>query len=65
MEDCDYEEERVAASGRLKSLERLEALYRLREEADRADRKAMKASIESLIAMERKALARDLDDEPA
>jgi hypothetical protein len=53
------------AQQRLSALERLEALYRLREQAKGANRAAMLKSIEDLIAMERRALARDLDGEPA
>ena len=54
-----------AAQERLGSLERLEALYKLRDQARSANRSAMLKSIEDLIAMERRTLARDLDDKPA
>lgn len=63
--DSDFEEQRAEASGRLKSLERLEALYRLREQAKQAGRSAMLKTIDDLIEMDRKALARDMDDEHA
>ena len=65
MEDSDFNETRAAALQRLKSLERLEALCKLREQAKESNREAMLKSIEGLIAMERKALARDMDDEHA
>ena len=61
--DSDFDPE--AAQQRLSALERLEALYRLREQATDANRVAMLKSIEDLIAMERRTLARDLDDKPA
>jgi hypothetical protein len=65
MEDSDFEEARAAAPSRLASLERIQALCRLREQAKAANRAAMLESIEDMIAAERKVLARDLDDKPA
>jgi hypothetical protein len=65
MEDSDFGDVCSAALARLKSLERLEALYRLRDQASQSNRAAMLKSIEDLIQMERRTLARDLGGEPA
>jgi hypothetical protein len=65
MADPDSDFDPGTAQQRLSSLERLEALYRLRDQAKQAGRAAMLKTIEDLIAMDRKALARDTDSERA
>jgi hypothetical protein len=59
MQDSDFSDERTVA------LQRLAALQRLREQALATGHMGMVESIDNLIGQERKALARDLDDEPA
>lgn len=59
MSDSDFFDERTRA------LARLAVLQRLREQAQAARRPEMLESIDKLIQQDRKALARDLDDEPA
>lgn len=65
MDDGYFNETRAAARERLRSLDRLEALCKLREQARESNRAAMLKSIENLIRVEQRALERDLDGEPA
>jgi len=61
--DSDFDQ--ATALQRLAALERLATLQRLHAQAKEAGRAAMVKAIEDLMAMDRKVLARDLDDEPA
>jgi hypothetical protein len=59
MSDSDFLDDRTRA------LAQLATLQRLRDQAKAAGRFEMLESIQKLIEQERKALMRDLDDEPA
>jgi hypothetical protein len=61
--DSDFDQ--ATAYQRLAALERLEMLQRLHAQAKQAGRAAMLKTIEDLMAMDRRALARYLDDKPA
>ena len=61
----DFDQRQRTARQRLVSMQRLESLHYLREQAKAGHRIAMLESIEKLIELERKSLARDLDGEPA